>query len=906
MTAAEIRERFLNFFEQKGHMRVKSSSLVPQNDPTLFFTNAGMVQFKEYFLGELKSPSPRACSSQKCMRVSGKHNDLENVGKTPRHHTFFEMLGNFSFGDYFKKEAIAYAWEFLTKDLGLNPKQMYVTVFREDDEAEELWKQHVPADHIFRLDEKDNFWSMGDTGPCGPCSEIMWDFEPGSGEVTKETLETTRFMEIWNLVFMQFDQRADGTRHQLAAPSIDTGMGLERLACVLQGKRSNWETDVFLPLITEIEKITKHKEAERSEVHVALRVIADHLRASCFLISDGVTPSNEGRGYVLRRIMRRAIRFGKSLDQHEPFLVHLVPKLVSEMSPAYPELKNNEAFIEKVIRAEEERFFETLERGLALLEEAFAQLKAAHKTELAGETIFKLYDTFGFPKDLTELIAAEKGFTLDDAGFDVCMEEQKKMARASWKGSGEEKVGHVWQQVFSEGLNSTFVGYKETKCVGRINAIVMDGEKREKAQKGDIVFFTTDKTPFYAESGGQVGDTGTASSAKVKLTILDTQKPVPGLHVHKAKVLEGELFFGDELQLQVDEVRRKKIAANHTATHLLHKALRETLGEHVKQAGSHVNEDRLRFDFSHFQALSKDDWKKIQELANNAIKNNIKVETNELPYDEAIAKGALAFFGEKYGDIVRLVEVGDFSKELCGGTHTSSTGEIKLVSIESESSVAAGVRRIEAATADLAYQHKEKEERTLLEEIAKKMEALLSSGGKPSSPKPHLEALVSTLTFSDPALFLVEYSKRKNELLDFSFSLDAQLKQLDKQQSHKKLEQLKTELEAKALKDFGDVQLLSCSLGELGSKELRELASMSLNIPENTVLVLGSYDEGKVSLVAKVPQSLQNRIKAGDIIKHITPIVDGKGGGKADFAQGGGTNVSALQQALEKVEELLK
>lgn len=849
LTSSELREKFLQYFEKNGHLRVKSSSLVPSNDPTLFFTNAGMVQFKENFLGEAKPASPRATTSQKCMRVSGKHNDLENVGYTPRHHTFFEMLGNFSFGDYFKKEAIAFAWEFLTKELGLDPKRMCVTVFREDDEAEELWLKHVSKDKIFRLDEKDNFWSMGDTGPCGPCSEIMWDFEPGPA--TREDLDTTRFMEIWNLVFMQFNRSADGTMTPLPKPSVDTGMGLERLCAVVQGKRANWDSDVFTPLIEHIEKVTGCKRTDSEQAQVAMRVIADHVRASAFLIADGVTPSNEGRGYVLRRIMRRAIRYGKLLGKHEPFFTELLPTLFHTMALAYPELVEHKAFIVKVIHAEEERFHQTLQRGLELLETEFKKMKPG--SVLAGEVIFKLYDTFGFPKDLTEMIAREQGFILDEPGFEKCMNEQRERARANWKGSGEEKVSSLWHQLESHGLNTNFVGYNENVAEGRVLAIVRDGLEAPQAASGEKVQVVFDCTPFYAEGGGQVGDSGFAESAGVRLKIANTKKPLPTLFVHEALVEQGTLKVGDILTLNIDQKRRAAIRSNHTATHLLHAALRKTLGEHVKQAGSMVDEHHLRFDFAHFQALSAEELQKINKLVNEAIQRAEKVETFELPQEEAVKRGALAFFGEKYGSQVRMVQVGDFSKELCGGTHARNTLDIKKFTIVSEGSVAAGVRRIEAVTAD---------------EVAR-------------------------------------FEQAQREKLA-AMAEQEKLKQAQKGELKQKLMQVRDLLDWAKAEKVGDSVVLVKDLPELDSKALAELANSFVQLPANAVMLIGSSCEGKVALIAKVAPDLINKVKAGEIIKEVTPVVGGKGGGKPDYAQGGGTEPAKLGEALKQGFELIK
>ncbi|OGQ23616.1 MAG: alanine--tRNA ligase [Deltaproteobacteria bacterium RIFCSPHIGHO2_02_FULL_44_16] len=853
MKSSDLRESFLKFFEKNGHTRVPSSSLVPANDPTLFFTNAGMVQFKEVFLGEEKRPYHRACSSQKCMRVSGKHNDLENVGFTPRHHTFFEMLGNFSFGDYFKEGAIALSWEYLTKTLALDSKKLYVTVFRDDDEAEKLWKKFVPSDHIFRFDEKDNFWAMGETGPCGPCSEIHWDF--GKGLVTKEDIASDRFMEIWNLVFMQFNRSQEGELTRLAAPSIDTGMGLERLACVVQGKKSNWETDLFQPLIARGEELSGHRENESDDIRIALRVIADHLRAMTFLIADGVTPSNEGRGYVLRRIMRRAIRYGKRLGMNEPFLSRMHTVVVQEMGKAYPELRKHYPFIGMVIGAEEERFYETLERGLGLITETIETLKKSGKKVIPGEVIFKLYDTYGFPKDLTELIAAEEGVQIDHKTFDVCMEEQRTRARKSWKGSGEERIADVWKTISARVGNTDFVGYEKDEVTSSVVALVVDGKEVDEASEGAEVSFVTAATPFYGEGGGQVGDTGLVTSKNIECQILDTIKPFPNFHVHKAKILKGKLHYGTSLHLKIDQKRRAAIRKNHTATHLLHKALRTVLGEHVKQAGSLVDDHHLRFDFSHFQKLTDEEMKKIETMINEAIKKNIPVTTHVLSYDEAIKRGAIAFFGEKYGSVVRLVEVDNFSRELCGGTHVVSTGEIGEAQIMTESSVAAGVRRMELVTGEAVKTWQEKRAQLHQEEAAR----------------------------------LKQKEAQKDQ---------AKQKQQGALQQYADLAMNAVEL--------GGIKILVQEVNLPDIESLRLLAEQQRDKLVSGVVVLGTIVEEKVSLLVVVSKDLTDRVKAGDIIREIAPLVGGKGGGRPEMAQGGGPDTAKLPEALTRSLEYVR
>ncbi|HPM41098.1 MAG TPA: alanine--tRNA ligase [bacterium] len=864
MKSREIRESFLGYFEKHGHTRVRSASLVPQNDPTLFFTNAGMVQFKETFLGEERRPYRRACSSQKCMRVSGKHNDLENVGHTPRHHTFFEMLGNFSFGDYFKEEAIAFGWEFLTKTMGLPPERMSVTVFREDDEAEKLWKKHVPADRIFRLDEKDNFWAMGETGPCGPCSEIIWDF--GSGLVKKEELDSTRFMEIWNLVFMQFNRDADGKMAPLKAPSIDTGMGLERLSAVMQGVTSSWETDLFVPLISRIAEVVKKKPGESPEVDVALRVIADHIRGSVFLIGDGVIPSNEGRGYVLRRIMRRAIRYGKRLGQDAPFLAGLAHVVVDEMGSVYPELATHQRFIEKVIAAEDERFYETLGRGLELLQ---GEMRKASGKTIPGEVAFQLYDTFGFPLDVTQQIASEQGFSVDERGFEERMESQRERARASWKGSGEEGVAGVYKELVAAGLKSSFVGYSEESCESEVSAVVVDGRRVKEAAEGSRVQFVASATPFYGESGGQAGDRGLAVGEGLEVAITDTKKPLPEIVVHHGEVRRGILREGARLTLAIDGDLRQRTRCNHTTTHLLHRALREVLGEHVKQSGSHVDTKRLRFDFSHFQALSPEELREVEHKVNDAIRKNYPVITYEMGHDEAVAKGALAFFGEKYGERVRMIDVSGFSRELCGGTHVSATGEIGMMKIVSESSVAAGIRRIEAVTGLGASQYVEE-----LEEERREIARALKS--QPS-----------------------ENLARVRKLAEEVAKLERELKEARSRAAGASQKDLMGEV-----RDVAGMKVLSARVDAPDRATLGSLAEKYRDRLRG-VVALASVIEDKVVIIVAVSKELTPTVHAGKIVQALSERVGGKGGGRPDFAQGGGTDVEKLDDTLKGIGKLI-
>jgi alanyl-tRNA synthetase len=865
MKASDIRESFLSYFEKNGHARVKSSSLVPSNDPTLFFTNAGMVQFKDVFTGLEKRDYKRACSSQKCMRVSGKHNDLENVGHTPRHHTFFEMLGNFSFGDYFKEEAIAFGWEFLTKVMGLAGQRMYVTIFNDDDEAERLWTKHVKKDKIFRLGEKDNFWAMGDTGPCGPCSEIIWDF--GSGPVKAEDLDSTRFMEIWNLVFMQFQRFPDGGTKPLARPSIDTGMGLERLSAVMQGKSSNWESDLFASIVKKVAGLTGQKVGKSPEADVAMRVIADHARASAFLISDGVTPSNEGRGYVLRRILRRAIRYGKRLGQDAPFIADVLPAVVDEMGGAYPELATHQHFIYKVMRAEEERFLETLDRGLELLK---AEMAASKGKVISGDVAFKLYDTYGFPLDVTQMIAGENGFLVDEAGFESDMERQRERARASWKGSGEEAVSTVWRDLASSGILTTFVGYSENTSEANILAIVSGGKLVNEAKEGMEVDVVADVTPFYGESGGQAGDIGVAVREGVELEVTGTKKPLPNIISHRCKVVKGKISKGMRLTFAVDAEARQASMCNHTATHLLHKALREILGEHVKQAGSLVEPGRLRFDFSHFQAMTNAEIKDVERHVNEAIRRNLPVVVYELTYEEAISKGALAFFGEKYGKRVRMVDVSGHSTELCGGTHVSMTGEIGMFKITSESSVAAGVRRIEAVTAAGVE--------NLIDDIeSERMEVASIVKAGPSEAVDRVRRMAERISSLEK-----ELKAAKAGAIGYS----------------------EGDMLSKA-RNIGQFKALALVVPDADRKSVSELAERLRDKLAPSVVALGCKIDGKAFVVCAVSKELTPKVKAGEIVARVSEQLGGKGGGRPDFAQGGGADVAGLEAAMENVYKLL-
>lgn len=871
MRSSELRKKFLEYFERNGHTKVRSSSLVPAEDPTLYFTNAGMVQFKEVFLGLEKRPYTRATSSQKCMRVSGKHNDLENVGYTPRHHTFFEMLGNFSFGDYFKKEAINYAWEFLTKEIGLSKERLYITVFRDDDEAEGLWAKLISKDRIFRLDEKDNFWAMGDSGPCGPCSEILWDF--GKGKVTKKDLDTDRFMEIWNLVFMQFDKDEKGKMTPLAKPCIDTGMGLERLAAVVNGNGSNWETDLFEDLISKIRSEVKLQKTVSSDEEIALRVIADHIRGISFLIADGVTPSNEGRGYVLRRIMRRAIRYGRKLGRETPFLSKIIPTLVDNIGGAYPELVKHRHFIEKVVLNEEERFLSTLDKGLDILNENFRDLKKKKKSILPGEVVFKLYDTYGFPKDLTEVISKENKVEIDSNEFENLMRQQRERARSSWKGSGEVKIAEIYHDLVKSGVESKFVGYKTESSDAKLLAIVKDNKRVKDLKGGDSADLIFDMTPFYGESGGQVGDIGLAVSDEKEFEVKDTKKPLPNLIIHRGVVKKGRIAEGDKLILTIDSDRRQDIRCNHTATHLLHRALRETLGEHVKQAGSLVESSRLRFDFSHFEAVTKSQLKEIEMRVNEIVRENIPVVTEELSYDEAVKKGALAFFGEKYADKVRVVEVKDFSSELCGGTHLNYTGSIGFFKILSESSVAAGIRRIEAITGREAEKYLSN-----LDDERNKLADLLKS---------------STADISDRVQRLVERNSKLEKDLKNALTGGVSLSRPAKDLKEIKINGATLRIEKTNIAERG-------TFNALAEARLKELGS--------GIVVLGSVIDNNVTVCVVVSEDLvkSKKAHAGNIIKLISEVFGGRGGGRPDFAQGGGKDVEKFGEFINIVTKIVE
>ncbi|MFK3663421.1 alanine--tRNA ligase [Scandinavium sp. NPDC088450] len=865
-STAEIRQAFLDFFHSKGHQVVASSSLVPNNDPTLLFTNAGMNQFKDVFLGLDKRNYSRATTSQRCVRAGGKHNDLENVGYTARHHTFFEMLGNFSFGDYFKHDAIQYAWELLTGEnwFALPKERLWVTVYETDDEAFEIWANEVgvPRERIIRIGDNkgaayasDNFWQMGDTGPCGPCTEIffdhgdhIWGGPPGSPEEDGD-----RYIEIWNIVFMQFNRQADGTMEPLPKPSVDTGMGLERIAAVLQHVNSNYEIDLFRTLIQAVAKETGATDLSNK----SLRVIADHIRSCAFLIADGVIPSNENRGYVLRRIIRRAIRHGNMLGAKESFFWKLVGPLVEVMGSAGEELKRQQAQVEQVLKTEEEQFARTLERGLALLDEELAKLKG---DTLDGETAFRLYDTYGFPVDLTADVCRERNLKVDEAGFEAAMEEQRRRARES---SG---FGADYNAMIRVDSASEFKGYDHLELNGKVTALFVDGKAVDSISAGQDAVVVLDQTPFYAESGGQVGDKGELKGAGFAFAVQDTQKYGQAIG-HLGKLSSGSLKVGDAVQADVDEARRARILLNHSATHLMHAALRQVLGTHVAQKGSLVNDKALRFDFSHFEAMKPEELRAVEDLVNAQIRRNLPIETNVMELEDAKAKGAMALFGEKYDERVRVLSMGDFSTELCGGTHASRTGDIGLFRITSESGTAAGVRRIEAVTGEgaIASLHAQSD---VLSDVAQLLKG-------------------DSHNLSDKVRSVMERTRQ----------LEKELQQLKEQAAAQESANLSSKAE-----EINGVKLLVSELAGVEPKMLRTMVDDLKNQLGSTIVVLATVADDKVSLIAGVSKDVTDRVKAGELVGMVAQQVGGKGGGRPDMAQAGGTDAAALPAALASVK----
>ena len=858
MTSNELRTAFLEYFGEHDHEIVQSSPLVPGNDPTLLFTNAGMVQFKDVFLGTDQRSYSRAATSQRCVRAGGKHNDLENVGYTKRHHTFFEMLGNFSFGDYFKRDAIRYAWQFLTEILELPPERLWVTVFNDDDEAADIWLKEMKIDpeRFTRMGEKDNFWAMGDTGPCGPCSEIFFDHGPDveGGPPGSPDEDGDRYVEIWNLVFMQFDRSADGEMKSLPKPSVDTGMGLERIAAVMQGVHSNYEIDLFANLIQAIADTLGVK----NDGNASLNVIADHIRACAFLVVDGVLPGNEGRGYVLRRIIRRAIRHGKKLGHDELFFHKLVAPLAKEMGGAYPELVEAQAHVEKVLEKEGRRFAETLHHGMEILEDAIDGLSG---DELPGDVVFKLYDTYGFPVDLTADFARERGIGIDHAGFDAAMAEQKSKAKAA------SKFGMTADGSLKTDAESAFLGYEGVEGSSEVVEIFKDGESAKSLGEGESGAIVLSATPFYAESGGQVGDIGILADDGKLFRVDDTQKSGKA-NVHYGAVEAGEIRVGDQLDAIVDADRRQAIRLNHSATHLMHAALRNVLGDHVQQKGSLVNEDKLRFDFSHYDAVTAEEIAEIEAQVNDEVRRNVAAETKLMGYDDALESGAVALFGEKYGDKVRVLRFGDFSVELCGGTHVDRTGDIGLFKITSEGGVAAGVRRIEAVTGTGALEFVEANQRMLSD-----MAGLLKSQ-------------------PDQALTKVEQLLKRTKELEKELAAARQALVTGQSTDH-----------SGDVKEIGGIKVLATRMDGADAKTLRDAVDRFKDKLKNAIVVVGSVEDGKVRLAAGVTKNNTDRIRAGDLIKPVAEQVGGKGGGRPDFAQAGGSNPDALDRALGSVPD---
>lgn len=860
LSTAQIRSAFIDYFAKHGHQAVSSSSLIPHDDPTLLFTNAGMNQFKDVFLGTEKRAYTRAVSSQRCVRAGGKHNDLDNVGYTARHHTFFEMLGNFSFGDYFKTEAIQFAWQFLTEELKLPKDKLLVTVYSEDDEAYGIWKDTIgiPEEKIIRIATSDNFWSMGDTGPCGPCSEIfydhgehIWGGPPGSPEEDGD-----RFIEIWNLVFMQFSRQADGTMEPLPKPSIDTGMGLERISAIMQDVHSNYEIDLFQALIKAAAEIVGTNDLENK----SLRVIADHIRSCAFLISDGAMPSNEGRGYVLRRIIRRAVRHGYKLGANDIFFYRLVQALSDQMSDAYPELKEQQKVIEKVLRVEEEQFSRTLERGMSLLNQALGEMEG---DVVPGELVFKLYDTYGFPADLTADVAREKGYTIDEEGFAANMQKQRERAQQS------SQFGADYANVVSVDHTTQFTGYEKIEQTSEVVAIVVDGEEVESVSDAAEALVFLDQTPFYAESGGQVGDTGTLTAGSNTVAVVDTVK-LGNAFAHKGSV-SGQIKIGDQVVAVIDSQARRDIALNHSATHLLHAALRQLLGEHVTQKGSLVDKDKLRFDFSHLEAVTEQQLLEIEQLVNAQVRANNPLTTELMAIDAAKEAGAMALFGEKYDDEVRVVRMGDFSIELCGGTHVDSTGDIGLFKIVSEGGIASGVRRIEAITGAAALEYVQLQQGRI--------------------------AQAAQLVKADPNALV----DRIKGLLQLSKDLEKQNQQLtQKLNAQKGADVLSSAIEIKGVK------VLVSEMPGVQSKALRPMMDDLKNQIGSGVICIGTANGDKVSLITGVTKDLVEKIKAGELVNYVAAQVGGKGGGRPDMAQAGGTQPENLAKALSSVNTYLE
>jgi alanyl-tRNA synthetase len=873
MTGNDVRRKFLEYFEKHDHRIVRSSSLVPQDDPTLLFVNAGMVQFKRAFLGEENRGYLRATTSQKCVRAGGKHNDLENVGYTARHHTFFEMLGNFSFGDYFKEKALEYGWDLLINGYGLPEDKLWVSIYLDDDEAHELWHRNigVPEDMIVRFGEEDNFWSMGDTGPCGPCSEIHLDRGEAYGcgkPECKIGCECDRFLEIWNLVFMQFNRDADGKMTPLPKPSIDTGLGLERMVSIIQNVPTNFDTDLILPIMKKAQELSEKKIGESKEADVAMKVIADHSRAAAFLIGDGVFPSNEGRGYVLRRIMRRAIRYGRNIGLTKPFLHETAGVVFDIMKGAYPELNEASAFITNVIKNEEVRFSETLDNGLKLLNDTLSEIKAKGENEVPGNIIFMLYDTYGFPVDIVRDVVRDEKMTLDMKGFDKAMDSQRLRSRSVATFSG---IGDAYKKLSTQGIKIEFTGYDKNTCDSKVLLLVEKGEEVYEASGENDIEIVTEATPFYGEAGGQAGDTGVITGKGLEIKVLNTIKDPTGLVIHKGKIISGKIKKGETVTLSVDNDKRKSTECSHTATHILQAVLRKVLGDHVKQAGSHVAPGRLRFDFSHFSLIDTQTLDKIESLVNERIRENISAQTEEMDAEDAFKTGATALFEEKYGDRVRIVSLSDFSKELCGGTHTGRTGNIGLFKILGESSVASGVRRIEALTGEAAVDYVQQTSK-----IVRDTARLVKE--KPEVVPQRIEKILA-----DQKTLKKEIEKLKAQIAAMSTD-DAK-------------EQIKT---------INNIKVIVKKVAVDTTAALRDLADRFKEKIKSGIVVLGSVAGSKVLLIVVVSKDLADRYHAGNIIKQVAAIVGGGGGGRPDMAQAGGTKPEKLDAALNKAYEVIE
>jgi alanyl-tRNA synthetase len=872
MKSKEIRTAFLEYFKSKGHTIVPGSPLIPRQDPTLLFVNAGMVQFKTFFLGLEKSSYDRAVSCQKCLRAGGKHSDLENVGHTARHHTFFEMLGNFSFGDYFKRDAILFAWELLTEKFKLPQEKLWVSIYQEDDEAAKLWSElaGIPDERIVGLGANDNFWQMADTGPCGPCSEIIIDQGNTIGCGKPDCAvgcECDRFLELWNLVFMQYNRDESGILTPLPNPIIDTGMGLERISAVLQGKLTNFDIDIFWPIIDAIELHAKTKYGKDKYTDASIRVIADHMRAIVFLLSEGLMPSNEGRGYVLRRIIRRASRHSRLLNVHEPFLYTLIDSVIDAMGDSYPEIVDEHDRTDKLLKIEEERFARTIETGMTKFDEILSEVKKEGTGIIPGEEIFRVYDTFGFPLDLARDIAMDAGLQIDEDAFQREMEIQRERARASWIGE-EEAVSSIYRELISEIGETEFVGYETLESESIVKAILKDGKLLKEVSEGKEIEVFLDKTPFYGESGGQVGDTGNITGEHFRATVLDTKKPIDGFHSHIINIKKGKLQVWDKVRCMVDADKRKATMRNHTATHLLQAALRSVLGDHLKQAGSLVSPEKLRFDFTHFSALDEMEIQSVENLINEKILENLPVRTLVMDIKSAIESGATALFGEKYGKTVRVISIPDYSYELCGGTHCSATGEIGLFLILSESSVASGIRRIEALTGNSALLYLKKK-------------------------NSELDMLKSLLKTEKPL-------ERVEKLLNEIKSLEKEVQKLKTSSRDVISDALK---EAKELKG---VKVVKIRHDGLNLEELRQLADNIKDRIRSGIIVASSVSDAKAAIVCMVTNDLKNKYNAGEIIKKISKIAGGSGGGKSEMAQGGTKEIEKLDKALESIYDIIK